>query len=321
MNQNSPPKSRLSLLQRARIHILVLGRPFALPAIACSVALGCILTGTAGWLTALVILCSGLLMFYSHSMNTFLDYYTGIDHIGDNTSKPKSYTSGNQIIVTGLMKPTEVLINALCWLAASAAVAAIIAHYASAWIWLPWGISALMTYLYSWGKLHCLCETALGIGFGPGATCLGAAASTSFVFHDFGPAFMSGLVFAWVFGFGAEFIDQAFDADVNWDSGLRNMGALAWKTGIHPATFTCVLVCFAYIIQLALVIGGFLAPLTLSTLAVMPLFVYCILAVCDSKPDVKQAELKFNNKAIMAAMFVMFLWMLALVISQAVAMA
>jgi hypothetical protein len=98
------------------------------------------------------------------------------------------------------------------------------------------------------------------------------------------------------------------------------MGALAWKTGIHPATFTCVLLGFAYVIQIALVIGGFLAPLTLSTLAVMPLFVYSIMAVCESKPDVKQAELKFNDKAIMGAMGVMFLWMLALVISQAVAM-
>jgi 1,4-dihydroxy-2-naphthoate octaprenyltransferase len=286
---------------------------------ACAVALGCILTGAAGWLTALAIICGGLLMFYSHSLNTFLDYYTGIDRIDGPTSRPKSYTSGNQVIVTGLMKPTEVLVNALCWLAASATVAAIIAHYASPWIWLPWGISALMTFLYSFGKLHYLCETALGFGFGSGAVMIGAAASTGFVFKDFGPAFMSGLVFAWVFGFGAEFIDQAFDADVNWGSGLRNMGALAWKTGINPALFSCILVCFAYIIQIALVIGGFLAPLTLSTLALMPPFIYCIMAVCETKPDVKQAELQFSNKAIMAAMGVMFLWMLALVISQAVA--
>jgi 1,4-dihydroxy-2-naphthoate octaprenyltransferase len=287
---------------------------------ACAVALGCILTGAAGWLTALAIISGGLIMAYSHAMNTYLDFFTGIDRIGGPTSRPKSYTAGNQVIVTGQMRPMEVLINALCWLAASAGVAVIIAHYASAWIWLPWGLSATMTFLYSVGKKAYLCELALGLGFGPLAVMIGAAASTGFVFHDFGPAFMSGLVFAWVFGFGAEFIDQAFDADVNWDSGLRNMGALAWKTGIHPATFTCVLLGFAYIIQIALVIGGFLAPLTLSTLAVMPLFVYSVMAVCESKPDVKQAELKFNDKAIMAAMGVMFLWMLALVISQAVAM-
>lgn len=303
------------------IHLWILPRWFALPAEACAVALGCILAGTSGWLTALAIICGGLIMAFGHSMNTFLDFKTGIDHIGDNSSRPKSYTSGNQVIVTGLLTPTEVLANAICWLMLSFICAQIIAHYASPWIWLPWGLSGLVTFAYSWGKLHYFCETALGLGFGPFAVMMGAAAGSGFVFKDFGPAFMSGLVFAWVFGFGAEFIDQAFDADVNWDSGLRNMGALAWKTGIHPATFTCVLVCFAYIIQLALVIGGFLAPLTLSTLAVMPLFVYCILAVCDSKPDVKQAELKFNDKAIMAAMGVMFLWMLALVISQAVAMA
>jgi len=319
MSQKLLPKSGLSLLQRARIHIVILSRPFALPAAGCAVALGCILTGAAGWLIALAIVCSGLLMAGEHSLNTFFDYTTGIDHIGDDTSKPKSYTSGNQVIVTGLMKPTEVLVNALCWLAASAVVAAIIAHYASAWIWLPWGLSALCSPFYSLGKLHYACETVLGLGFGPLACCLGAAASSTFVFHNFGPAFMAGLVFGWTFGFGAEFIDQAFDADVNWSSGLRNMGALAWKTGVNPVLFTCTLLGFAYIIQIALVIGGYLAPLTLSTLALMPPFIYCILAVCETKPDVKQAELKFNNKAIMAAMGVMFLWMLALVISQAVA--
>lgn len=301
------------------IHLWVLPRWFALPAAACAVALGCIQTGAAGWLTALAIVCCGTLMAWGHSMNTLLDYMTGIDHIGDDTSKPKSYTSGNQVIVAGLMKPQEVLLNAACWLMVSLFVAMVIAHYTTLWILLPWAASVLMTFLYSWGKLHYLCETALGLGFGPFAVMIGAAASTGFVFKDFGPAFMAGLVFAWVFGFGAEFIDQAFDADVNWDSGLRNMGALAWKTGINPAVFTCVLLGFAYIIQIALVIGGFLAPLTLSTLALMPPFIYCILAISETKPDVKQAELRFNNKAIMAAMGVMFLWMLALTISQAVA--
>ncbi|MFA5186432.1 MAG: UbiA family prenyltransferase [Patescibacteria group bacterium] len=306
-------------MRRLYVHLIVLPRWFALPAVGCAVALGCIQTGAAGWLVAMAVLSSAAVMAWGHSMNTLLDYLTGIDCKDDKTSRPKSYTSGNQVIVSGFMSPIEVLVNAICWLGISMMLISVTASHTTAWIYLPWGLSALMTFLYSWGKLRYLCELALGLGFGPLAVMMGAAASQNFAFADFGPAFLSGLVFAWVFGFGAEFIDQAFDADVNWDSGLRNMGALAWKTGIHPATFTCVLLAFAYIIQIALVIGGYLAPLTLSTLALMPPFVYCIMGVCEAKPDVRQAELRFNNKAIVAAMAVMFLWMLALVISQAVA--
>lgn len=304
---------------KLRVHLWTLPRFFALPAMACAIALGCIQTGASGWLTSWAIICGGLLMAYSHSMNTYLDFYTGIDQIGGPTSRPKSYTAGNQVIVAGLMKPKEVLINALCWLIASAIVVVIIAYSASFWVLLPWGLLSLCTFGYSLGKKAYLCETALALGFGPGAVCLGAAASTSFVFHDFGPAFMSSLVFAWVFGFGAEFIDQAFDADQNWDSGLRNMGALAWKTGIHPATWTAILLSFAYLIQIALIMGGFLAPLTLLTFSVVPVFLYSILAICKERPDIKGGELRFSSKVLWGTMVVMFIWMVILVVCQAIA--
>ncbi|MDD3102536.1 MAG: prenyltransferase [Patescibacteria group bacterium] len=304
---------------KLRLHLWTLPRWFAAPAAACAIWLGCILTGTAGWLMALAMLSSVLVMAWGHSMNTALDWLTGIDQEDGPTSKPKSYTAGNQVIVTEQLSTEAVLANAICWLALSFAFALVVAINASWWIMLPWGLSALVTFFYSLGKLCYGCETALGLGFGPFAVMMGAAASTGFTFSDFGPAFMAGLAYGWVFGFGAEFIDQYFDADQNWDSGLRNMGALAWKAGVHPATFTAVLVALAYVIQIALVIGGYLAPLTLSTLAVMPPFVYCTLALARAKPDVKAAEVSFDNKAIMLTMFVMFLWMLALVISQEVA--
>lgn len=304
---------------RLRLHLWTLPRWFALPGALCAIWLGFALFGAPGWIIALTMLSSATVMAWGHSANTFLDWMTGIDREDGPTSKPKSYTAGNQVIVTEQAGPTEVLANALCWLAISLAFAIAVAVNTSWWIILPWGLSALVTFFYSLGKLCYGCETALGLGFGPLAVMMSTAASTGFTFSDFGPAFMAGLAYGWVFGFGAEFIDQFYDADQNWDSGLRNMGSLAWKAGVHPATFTAVLIALAYIIQIALVIGGYLAPLTLSTLAVMPPFVYCTLALARAKPDVKQAEVSFDNKAIMLTMFVMFLWMLALVISQEVA--
>lgn len=301
------------------VHLWTLPRFFALPAVACAIALGCIQTGAAGWLIVMALLASGTIMAWGHSMNTYLDFRTGIDRIGDKTSRAKTYTAGNQVIVQGIMHPDEVLINAVIWLGLSFIFTTAIAANTTMWIFLPWGLSALMTFAYSAGKLCYGCELALGLGFGPLAVMMGAAASTSFVFSDFGPAFVSGLLYGWVFGFGAEFIDQAFDADQNWDSGLRNMGALAWKTGIHPATFTGLLLAFAYLIQIALVIGGFLAPLTLATFSVMPVFLYLIMAICKEKPDIKGGELRFDNKVLWATMVVMFAWMLILLICQAVA--
>lgn len=306
-------------MNKLRVHLWTLPRFFAFPAAACAIALGCIQTSSSGLLIALAILASGTVMAWGHSMNTYLDFKTGIDRIGDKTSRPKTYTAGNQVIVQGIMHPDEVLINALFWLGLSLIFIMAVAANSTFWVFLPWALSALMTFLYSWGKLHYACELALGLGFGPLAVMMGAAASESFTFSDFGPAFMAGLLFGWVFGFGAEFIDQAFDADQNWDSGLRNMGALAWKTGIHPATFTGLLLAFAYLIQIALVIGGFLAPLTLSSFSVVPVFLILIMAICKDKPDIKQAELRFDDKVIWATMGVMFLWMLSIVISQAVA--
>lgn len=307
-------------MSKIRLHLWTLPRWFAAPAAVCAIWLGCIQTGAAGWLMALAMLSSVTVMAWGHSMNTFLDWMTGIDQEDGPTSKPKSYTAGNQVIVTEQATTEMVLLNALCWLGISLGAAIVIAVNTTWWILLPWGMSALVTFFYSLGKLCYGCETALGLGFGPLAVMMGAAASTSFTFSDFYPAFMAGLAYGWVFGFGAEFIDQYFDADQNWGSGLRNMGALAWKAGVHPATFTSVLVALAYIIQVVLVIGGFLASSTLWTLAVMPPFVYCTLALARAKPNVKEAEVSFSNKAIMLTMFVMFLWMMILVIAEEVAL-
>ena len=301
------------LRDKLRIHLWVLPRPVILPFMACGVALGCIQTGASGLLIALAILCAATIMAWSHAMNTFIDYRIGIDN---ESSSPKSYSQGNQAIVRGWIAPEEVLINAFCCLGVSFILAMAIAANSTWWIFLPWGLSALITFPYSFAKLHYLSETVLGLGVSL-AVMIGAASSRSFTFGQFGPAFMSSLAFAWGFGFGAQFIDQSFDAGS--ETKARNMGALARRIAIHPVTFTCVLLAFAYIIQIALVIGGFLAPLTLSDLALMPPLVYCIMLVCDVKVFPFPAAAQFNNKAIMASMVVIFLIGLTVVICQAVA--
>ena len=46
---------------------------------------------------------------------------------------------------------------------------------------------------------------------------------------------------------------------------------------------------------------------------------YCIMAICKERPDIKGGELRFNSKVLWATMVAMFAWMLILLICQVVA--
>ena len=261
-------------MERLLAHLVTLPRWFALPAAACAIALGCILGEVEGWLMALVIVCGAFLMAWSHSMNTFLDYvWTGFDKGGvRERSREKSYTSGQQPIATGLMDPLEVFLNAYMWLFLAVVCAIVITlATSSVWIWLPFTLIALSTFFYSWGKLHYMCELALGLGFGSFAVMLGMCASGN---PDLILALWAGLPFAVLWGFAAETYDQWDDAEPNWQRGLRNLGALTWKYGVSIAGMVLMLVAMSYLVQMALVIKGMIAPETLLSLFAIPMLVY-----------------------------------------------
>lgn len=261
--------------QKIKTHI-GLGRFFALPACACAVLLGIALGDNWSWLSVMVVLGAVFQMAYAHSFNTLLDYsWTGLDKgTEEERSKGKVYTKGQQPIAAGLMSPKQVLINGLVYLAISTVFIGIVAWKVSPVIWAIWGVTTLCTFWYSWGKLHWNCELALGTGFGPLAVMLGMASQPD---TDFLVAFLAGIPFLIVWGYGAETIDQWTDAEPNWPRGLRNLGALLWKNSASISMFVVWLVCATFLSQLFLVVGGILAPLTaLSLISFIP-FSFCLL--------------------------------------------
>ena len=253
-----------------------LGRFFALPCVVCAVLLGCTLGGNLSWLSAMVALAAVFQMAYSHSFNTLLDYsWTGFDKgVAEERSKGKVYTKGQQAIAAGKLSSRGVLINGLIYLAISAVFVGIVAWKVSPVIWAIWGLGALMTFWYSWGKLHYQCELALGVGFGPIACMMGMASQPN---PDFLLAFLAGIPFLILWGFAAETIDQWTDAEPNWPRGLRNFGALLWKNNISVAMFLAWLVGITFLSQLFLIAGGILAPLTAISLISFIPFSFCLL--------------------------------------------
>ena len=255
---------------------LELGRFFALPVAVCAVLLGIALGGNWSWLSAMVALGAIFQMAFAHSFNTLLDYsWTGFDKgTEEERSRGKVYTKGQQAIAAGIMSPREVLVNGLVYLAISAVFIGIVAWQVSPVIWVIWGVMTLMTFGYSWGKLHWSCEFFLGLGFGPLAVMLGMASQPN---PDFLLAFLAGIPVLILFGYGAETMDQYTDAEPNWPRGLRNLGALVWKNNVSISMFIVWLLSATFLSQLFLIAGGVLHPLTaLSLIAFIP-FSMCLL--------------------------------------------
>ncbi|MBA7658342.1 hypothetical protein ES703_66292 [subsurface metagenome] len=284
-----------------------LGRFFALPCVVCSVLLGCTLGGELSWISAMVALAVVFQMAYSHSFNTLLDYsWTGFDKgAQEERSRGKIYTKGQQVIAAGKMSPREVLLNGLGYLAISAVFTGIVAWQVSPVIWAFWAVGALTTFWYSWGKLHYQCELALGMGFGPIACMMGMASQPN---PDFLVAFLAGIPFLILWGFAAEFVDQAIDAEPNYPRGLRNLGALAWKSGVSIPLFTGHLFIMAYVAQILLIVVGVLAPMTGLSLIAFPFIVYGLLIMGND----------FNRTGIMLLLLACFVHMVAFTAGQIV---
>ena len=285
-------------------HFVTLPRWFAAPIAACGILLGAFITG-ADAIPLLLALIAGLFMMaYAHSMNTFLDWsWTRFDRpgAGGEHSHPKVYTHGQQPIAAGVLTEGEVLGNSLIWLLASAIAVIFIGN---PWVWLPWGLSALMTFWYSKAKMLYHPEIPLGLGFGPFAVMLGMAACGG---TDFGYAFLAGIPFMMLFGFIAEWFDQYSDADADWGKGLRSIGALAWKNGVSMSSLLGWGLVMTLIAQLFLVTMGILSTLTILSILPFPLIALCLVHI-DREP----------KKGVLLGLISIFSYTVLLIIGQAV---
>ena len=195
-------------------------------------------------------------MAWSHTMNSWIDYVlTGFDKGTEaERSHTKPYTGGQNLIAEGLC-PKKVFANGLFWLSLALILTAGMAIWVTPWILLPVLLTVPMTFAYSYGKKYWAPEIVLALGFGPVAAMLGAAASPNpALLHSFLAAVPIGILF----GFAAEVYDQWYDADANWDRGLRNIGAWCWSKGLPVLLVVGLFVAITYIAQATLINNGYL---------------------------------------------------------------
>ena len=267
---------------KLKAHFWILPRWFAVVAAVSAVVMGGIVAGASALPILLASISSLLLMGSGHSFNTLLDYeWTKLDRgEPDERSRPKSYTGGQQPIAAGVLTSKEVLANALGWLALSAIPIIFLPKI----VWLPWTLGALVTFWYSWAKLHWHPEVALGVGFATFGVWLGMSASGHI---DFWRGFLVSLPFLVLWGGLAEIIDQWTDWLPNWPKGARSTGMLIGKLGIPLRWVITWGMSIVYLLQIFLITVGLLAPWTgLSFLAVIPISACAILIDTDLKKGV-----------------------------------
>lgn len=250
----------LYLLRKAKLHLLTLPRWFAAPIVLASIVLGGILA-EADWVTILLASLAGVfVMAWAHGMNAFLDYsWTKLDQ-GAGRSKPKPYTTGQQPLGSGLATPKEVFFSALFWLLLSLIPVSLLSIWGSVWVWIPWSISSLCTFWYSWAKLHYHPEVPLMLGFGPIATLFSGSAVPG---ANLLQATLAGLPFGILFGCAAEAMDQYYDAEANWSKGLRSIGALAWCRSVPIALVVDAWILVAIMVHYLLTTVGILSAQSL----------------------------------------------------------
>mgnify|MGYP001574565679 FL=1 len=249
------------LATKANAYFVRLPRWFGTPAAVLAVLLGGFIAGADPLPLSLAAVASTFMMAYAHSWNTFHDWVTGFDQGPvEQRSHEKPYTLGQNLVAKGGVSHREALYVALAYLAISAGLTGAVSALAGPWIWLPWGLVAMCAPLYSWGKLHYLCELFLGLGFGPLAVVFGAAVSEA---PNWGQAFAVGIPLGLIFGYMAETVDQWWDADVNVPKGLRNIGALTWRLHLPLVVTMCFISMTIMISHIALAVADLLTPWSL----------------------------------------------------------
>lgn len=264
-------------MNKLKIHLLQLSRPFAAPFFGASILLGVVLAGGSfhDLKTWLVLIAGLFVMAGGHSFNSLLDYsWTGLDkgEVEDRSAE-KAYTGGQNLLANGAVSPREVLANALAWYVASAVI--LIFIHTSPWIWLVWTLGCLDTFWYSWSKFNWTHELALGTSVGPLAVLLGMYAVNP------NPPVLAGIVVsvpvAIVLSFLGLALDEWPDAEANLKKGVKSMAFYVWKISegkIEGLWFYCLAwLSFLMTYQVFLIDHGYLKSLTAVTFLVVVAFI------------------------------------------------
>lgn len=294
-------------------HLWALPRWFASPLPVLGVTLGALLAHAGAWPAALSALTAVLVMAAGHSGNAVWDWVgTGLDK-GETHSRPKVYTSGQNVIGAGTLSVNEAGANMMVWVFLSGIVAGALALITShPWVMAAWAAGIACGPAYSYAKLVWLPEATLFLGFGLIPPVLGALAADNVTAALVLRAAAAGIPFGLLFGFSAEILDQALDADAGqWDKHLRSIGPWLVHTGLKTWPTVMQFVILAGMTHALLAIFGVLSAWSLLALLAIP-FAWVIAPYWDNKRDF------VRDRAIMMGLGCLVAYCVLTVIGQAV---
>jgi 1,4-dihydroxy-2-naphthoate octaprenyltransferase len=249
-------------MSKLKAHLWTLPRWFALVLFASPAILGGLMAGGMTGNSWLGVIAAVLVMAGGHSFNSYLDYaWTGLDKgkVGDRSAE-KTYTGGQSLLATGVLRQREVLANALAWYALALAPVIYLAVNVSWVVMVLAAAGMLVTFFYAKGKFNWTHELSLGIGAGPLPVLVGMFATSS------NPDWVSGLVvsvpFAIITSFAGLAIDEYPDAEANLKKGVKSVAYMVWKSGVSLEWYLSSWFLFLFTYQVFLIAIGLLVPLS-----------------------------------------------------------
>jgi 4-hydroxybenzoate polyprenyltransferase len=181
-------------------------------------------------------------------------------------SAEKSYSAGSIVISEGWATPREVLINALCWYAASIAPAAVLSARGDHLVWIPLVFGMTVTFMYSPSKYSYFHEIVLASGV-VAAAVIGALSAGTGIWAV--PLLVS-IPLCLIFSFAGLGLDEWPDAEQNLKQGVKSLAYQVKKQDFDLALYIMLWVFLAYMVQLLFINVGWLKPLTGITFIVLP---------------------------------------------------
>jgi 4-hydroxybenzoate polyprenyltransferase len=191
---------------------------------------------------------------------------THLDDPSHEHSVEKSYAAGSVVISEGLASPKEVLINAICWYAASLIPGIMLAIRVTPWVLVPIIFGMCVTFAYSPSKMSWFHELTLGSAVI--ATAVIGALSTGT--GEWIRPILITIPLCLIFSFAGLGLDEYEDAEANLKQGVKSLAYQVWKQDFDLALYIMLWVFLAYMVQIFFITIGWLKPLTGLTFIALP---------------------------------------------------
>jgi 4-hydroxybenzoate polyprenyltransferase len=256
-------------MNKLKVHLWTLPRWAFLPFFGICTLLGVVLAkGSLGTLnTWLAFITTMLLMAGGHSFNTLLDtVWTKLDNPEHEHSVEKGYAAGSIVISEGWASPKEVLINAICWYAASLVPGIILAVRITPLILIPLVFGMTVTFMYSPSKFSYFHEIVLASGVVAAAVIGSLSTGTG----EWVRPILITIPLCLIFSFAGLGLDEYPDSEANLKQGVKSLAYQVWKQDFDLALYIMLWVFLAYMVQMFFIEIKWLQPLTGLTFIALP---------------------------------------------------